>query len=64
MPWRGIYEYALEGRWTGTNMPWRGEVLYWYLLIDEKSFVSLAFLLFQVTIGSNLYPKTEFKPNG
>ncbi len=26
MSCRGIYEYALEGRWRGTNMPWRGEV--------------------------------------
>ena len=29
----GHIHYALEGRWRGANMPWRGEVLYWYLLM-------------------------------
>ena len=31
------YEYALEGRWRGTNMPWKGEELYWYRLIMRVS---------------------------
>jgi hypothetical protein len=47
-----MHEYALEG--SGTNMPWRGEVLNWYLL-NHESIYALVHLPSLVRIEPELH---------